>query len=193
VSFRLGVGTGNTHKLREFQRILSPLLPGLELVPVTGDGPEETGLSFHDNALIKARAAFIQTGLPSIADDSGITVRALGGAPGIYSQRYSPSGTDRDNTALLLATMTGETDRFAAFVCAAALVYDGGEKVVERSWQGSLAIAEQGSKGFGYDPVFIPEGLEVTSAELSPEEKDELSHRGQAFKDLARFISGVLG
>jgi len=193
VSLRLGVGTGNTHKLREFQRILSPLLPGLELVPVTGDGPEETGLSFHDNALIKARAAFMQTGLPSIADDSGITVRALGGAPGIYSQRYSPSGTDRDNTELLLATMTGETDRFAAFVCAAALVYDGGEKVIERSWQGSLATAERGSKGFGYDPLFIPEGLEVTSAELSPEEKDELSHRGQALKDLARFISGVLG
>lgn len=193
MSLRLGVGTGNTHKLREFQRILSPLLPGLELVPVTGDGPEETGLSFHDNALIKARAAFMQTGLPSIADDSGITVRALGGAPGIYSQRYSPSGTDRDNTELLLATMTGETDRFAAFVCAAALVYDGGEKVIERSWQGSLATAERGSKGFGYDPLFIPEGLEVTSAELSPEEKDELSHRGQALKDLARFISGVLG
>jgi XTP/dITP diphosphohydrolase len=150
-------------------------------------------LSFHDNALIKARAAFMQTGLPSIADDSGITVRALGGAPGIYSQRYSPSGTDRDNTELLLATMTGETDRFAAFVCAAALVYDGGEKVIERSWQGSLATAERGSKGFGYDPLFIPEGLEVTSAELSPEEKDELSHRGQALKDLARFISGVLG
>ena len=193
MSLRLGVGTGNTHKLREFQRILSPLLPGLELVPVTGDGPEETGLSFHDNALIKARAAFMQTGLPSIADDSGITVRALGGAPGIYSQRYSPSGTDRDNTELLLATMTGETDRFAAFVCAAALVYDGGEKVIERSWQGSLATAERGSKGFGYDPLFIPEGLEVTSAELSPEEKDELSHRGQALKDLARFISVVLG
>jgi len=193
MSFLVGVGTGNPHKLHEFHRILSPLVPGLELVPVTGEGPEETGLSFQDNALIKARAAFLQTGLPSIADDSGITVRALGGAPGIYSQRYSPSGTDHENTALLLTNMTGERDRSAAFVCAAALVFDGGEKVIERSWQGSLATTERGSKGFGYDPVFIPEGLEVTSAELSPSEKDDLSHRGQAFRDLAPYISGVLG
>ena len=193
MAVRLGVGTGNSHKLEEFRRILSPLVPDLELVPVTGPGPEETGDSFSANALIKARAAFTQTGLPSIADDSGISVVALKGAPGIYSQRYSPSGLDRDNTALLLSTMAGHSDRRAAFVCAAALVFEGGELVIERTWPGAISHEETGLQGFGYDPVFIPEGLTVTSAELSPEEKDLRSHRGQAFVELAKEINSRFG
>jgi XTP/dITP diphosphohydrolase len=193
VAVRLGVGTGNSHKLEEFRRILSPRVPHLELVPVGGPGPEETGDSFSANALIKARAAFMQTGLPSIADDSGISVVVLKGAPGIYSQRYSPSGLDRDNTALLLSTMAGHSDRRAAFVCAAALVFEGGELVIERTWPGTIAHEETGLQGFGYDPIFIPEGLTVTSAELSPEEKDLRSHRGQAFVELAKEIQSRFG
>jgi len=191
VSLRLGVGTGNAHKLAEFERILRPLIPGLELSATTGEAPLETGETFIDNALIKARAAYQHTGLPSIADDSGICVVALEGAPGIYSQRYSPSGTDTENTSLLLERMRGVTDRRAEFVCAAALVFDKGERVVESRWPGAIAQQPSGVAGFGYDPVFIPEGLEVTSAELSPQAKDEISHRGQAFRALALQIQGL--
>jgi XTP/dITP diphosphohydrolase len=192
VSFKLGVGTGNAHKLAEFQRILGPLLPGVELVASTGESPEETGASFSDNALIKARAAHLNTGLPAIADDSGIRVDALGGAPGIYSQRYSPSGTDHDNTRLLLENMAGVSARDAEFVCAAALVFDGGEIVVERTWPGTIATDASGAEGFGYDPVFIPRGLTISSAQLSPQEKDAISHRGQAFRELAEQIRSLL-
>lgn len=190
---RLGVGTGNSHKLEEFRRILHPLLPGVELVPTPGESPEETGETFIENALIKARAAFEATGLPSIADDSGIAVEALDGAPGIYSQRYAPSGTDADNTALLLANLGNQENRQAAFVCAAAVVFEGGQIALERRWEGSVALTASGDGGFGYDPVFVPEGLSVTAAELSPEDKDALSHRGQAFRALAKEIRQRLG
>lgn len=189
---RIGVQTGNAHKLEEFRRILSPALPGLELVASGAPAPDETGESFSENALIKARQAFLSTGLPSIADDSGISVDALGGAPGIYSARYSGSGEDAENTALLLRNLEGIADRRAAFVCAAALVTEQGEVVVERRWEGSVASAPSGGGGFGYDPVFIPEGLDQTAAELSPERKDELSHRGQAFRELASHIERLL-
>ena len=193
MGFTLGVGTGNAHKLTEFERILSPLLPGLDLVATTGEAPEETGTTFSENALIKARAAHQHTRLPAIADDSGIRVAALEGAPGIYSQRYSPSGTDRDNTSLLLANMAGKSNREAEFVCAAALVFDGGEIVLECTWPGTIAHEASGAEGFGYDPVFIPHGAQVTSAELTPEEKDAISHRGQAFRELAEQIRSLLG
>jgi XTP/dITP diphosphohydrolase len=190
---RIGVQTGNAHKLEEFRRILDPVLPGIELVASPAPAPEETGDSFAENALIKARVAFLATGLPSIADDSGISVEALGGAPGIYSARYSPSGEDAENTALLLSNLEGVADRRAAFVCAAALVTAAGEVVVERRWEGQVASEPSGGGGFGYDPVFIPEGLDQSAAELSPERKDELSHRGQAFRELARHIQAPLG
>ena len=183
---RLGVGTGNAHKLQEFRRILDPLVPELELVPTTGPSPEETGSTFSENALIKARAAWKATGLPAIADDSGIEVDALNGAPGLYSQRYSPSGTDEDNLTLLLQNTEGILDRSAAFVCAAALVSEHGEVVVEKRWKGMLATAPSGSGGFGYDPIFLPLDATGSAAELSPEEKDRLSHRGQAFRELAK-------
>lgn len=190
---RIGVQTGNAHKLEEFRRILDPVLPGIELVASGAPAPEETGESFTENALIKARAAFLATGLPSIADDSGISVDALGGAPGIYSARYSASGEDTENTALLLRNLEGVSDRHAAFVCAAALVTSGGEVVIERRWEGQVASAPSGRGGFGYDPVFIPAGLDQSAAELSPERKDEFSHRGQAFRALAGHIQAALG
>jgi XTP/dITP diphosphohydrolase len=189
---RLAVGTGNAHKLAEFQRILTPVIPGLELVASTGESPEETGMTFIENALIKARAAHHATGLPAIADDSGIAVDALDGAPGIYSQRYAPSGLDTDNTALLLANLAGQEDRRAAFVCAAAFVSNRGEVTVERRWLGTIATAPHGLGGFGYDPIFIPLEVDVTAAELPPEHKDALSHRGQAFRQLAEEILGLL-
>jgi len=182
---RVVVGTKNAHKVLELQRILEPLIPGLLLEPSMEDSPVEDGDTFSANALIKARSAFQATGRPALADDSGIEVVALDGRPGIFSARYAPSGLDQDNTALLLHEMAGVTHRAAAFVCAAALVHDGGEVVLESRWEGTVAPEPAGSGGFGYDPIFIPEGYAVTSAELTPEEKDELSHRGQAFRAIA--------
>jgi XTP/dITP diphosphohydrolase len=182
------VGTRNAHKILELQRILGPAVPGLTLLPAPGPSPIEDGETFSANALIKARAAFAESGLPSIADDSGLVVDALDGAPGIHSARYSGTGIDEENTALVLSQMAGVVDRRARFVCAAALVHSGGEVVLERSWEGSLADEPTGSGGFGYDPIFVPEGDSRTSSELSDEGKDALSHRGQAFRALAEHL-----
>ena len=182
------VGTRNAHKILELQRILGPAVPGLTLVPAPGPSPIEDGETFSANALIKARAAFAESGLPSIADDSGLVVDALDGAPGIHSARYSGTGIDEENTALVLSQMAGVVDRRARFVCAAALVHSGGELVIERSWEGLLADEPAGSGGFGYDPIFVPEGDSLTSSELSDEGKDALSHRGQAFRALAEHL-----
>ena len=189
---RIVVGTKNAHKVLELQRILEGLIRGIALEPSPEDSPVEDGDTFSANALIKARSAFAATGHPAIADDSGLEVRALEGRPGIFSARYAETRLDADNTAKVLAEMAGVEDRAAAFVCAAALVHDGGEVVIEKRWEGSLAHHRAGSGGFGYDPVFIPEGYSVTSAELTAEQKDELSHRGQAFRALAPAI-GALG
>ena len=182
---RVVVGTKNAHKVEELQRILGALIPGLVLEPSPEDSPVEDGDSFQANALIKARSAFQATGRPAIADDSGLEVEALDGRPGIFSARYASSGRDDDNTAKVLEEMVGEDNRAASFVCAAALVHDGGEVVLERRWEGSLATAPVGTGGFGYDPIFIPRGLQVSAAELSAATKDELSHRGMAFRALA--------
>ena len=179
------MGTRNTHKLEELTRILAPLVPGLVLLPATGEGPEEDGQSFSENALIKARAAFVDSGVASIADDSGLVVDALNGEPGIHSARYAGTGIDSDNTALVLDKMKVEVARSARFVCAAALVSPHGEIVVERSWEGTLAQQPAGGGGFGYDPIFTPSGMSHTAAELESAAKDELSHRGQAFRALA--------
>jgi len=180
------VGTRNAHKITELERILAPLLPGLVLIPATGEAPVEDGETFMENALIKARAAFSDSLQTAIADDSGLVVDALGGRPGIYSARYAPSGEDVDNTALVLAQMENEANRSAVFVCAAAVVFDGGEAVVEASWPGHLATRVIGAGGFGYDPIFVPSGETRTSAQLSSVEKDLISHRGQAFRALAQ-------
>ena len=187
------VGTRNLHKIEELTRILAPELEDLRLIPALGEGPVEDGDSFQANALIKARAAFQDSGLPSIADDSGLEVDALDSRPGIFSARYAHSGEDSDNTAKVLAEMAGVTHRSAAFVCAAALVFEGGEVVVEARWAGHLTESPSGEGGFGYDPIFVPEGLAHTSAELLPEEKDALSHRGQAFRALAQHMAKLSG
>jgi XTP/dITP diphosphohydrolase len=201
MSTRLLLATRNAGKLAELRRLLESAVPGVEVVGLTDvdDYPEapESGATFGQNALLKAREAVRYTGLPAVADDSGLTVDALNGMPGVLSARWSGRhGDDDANTALLLGQLADVPDerRGAGFVCAAALVTpDGTERVIEREWRGRLDRAKRGANGFGYDPVFVPEGLHVTSAELPPEEKDARSHRGQAFAALVPVIAEVLG
>ena len=198
---RLLLATRNAGKLAELRRLLADAVPGVEVIGLreVDDYPEapETGATFAENALLKAREAVRYTGLAAVADDSGITVDALNGMPGVLSARWSGRhGDDDANTALLLAQLADVPDerRGGAFVCAAALVTpDGGEHVIERQWRGHIIGEKRGSNGFGYDPVFVPEGLEVTSAELAPQEKDARSHRGQAFAALVPVIAGAVG
>jgi XTP/dITP diphosphohydrolase len=200
MSTRLLLATRNQGKLAELRRLLESAVPGVEVVGL-GDVEEypeapETGATFADNALLKAREAARYTGLPAVADDSGLTVDALNGMPGVLSARWSGRhGDDDANTALLLGQLADVPDerRGGAFVCAAAFVAaDGTEHVLERQWRGTVIREKRGSNGFGYDPVFVPDGLEVTSAELAPEEKDARSHRGQAFAALVPVIAGTL-
>jgi XTP/dITP diphosphohydrolase len=179
----------NAHKLEELRRILAPLVPGIELIGYDGPEPIESGVTFEENALIKARAAASHTGLPALADDSGISVEVLGGSPGIFSARWAgPARSDEANVQLLLWQLGDLADghRGAAFVCAAALVTpDGSERVVRGEWAGSILREATGAGGFGYDPVFLPHGETRSAAELSPAEKDTESHRRRAFTALA--------
>ena len=186
------LATHNAHKVEELRRILGPQLDGLELVAYDGPEPVEDGDTFEENALIKARAASLHTGLPALADDSGITVAALGGAPGIHSARYAGSRVDAENVALLLQNLRGVDDRSAAFVCAAAFVHGDIEHVVLGEWPGTVLTAPVGENGFGYDPVFSPEGMEIASAELTPDEKNAISHRAMAFAGLMPFVRSTL-
>jgi XTP/dITP diphosphohydrolase len=200
LSTRLLLATRNAGKLAELRRLLESAVPGVEVVGLkdVDDYPEapETGATFGQNALLKAREAVRYTGLPAVADDSGLTVDALNGMPGILSARWSGRhGDDDANTALLLGQLADVPDqrRGAAFVCAAALVTpDGTERVLERQWRGTVIREKRGSNGFGYDPVFVPEGLSLTSAELEPAQKDARSHRGQAFAALVPVIAETL-
>lgn len=186
---RLLVASRNPKKLAELRRVLDAAgLTGLTLaslgdVPPFDEAPE-TGATFEANALAKARDAFAATGLPSVADDSGLAVAALNGMPGVLSARWSGRhGDDAGNTALLLGQMRDVPDerRGAAFVSACALVSGCGEVVVRGEWTGSIAREPRGDGGFGYDPVFVPDGSGGrTAAELSPAEKDAASHRGRA-------------
>jgi XTP/dITP diphosphohydrolase len=204
------LATHNAHKVDELRRILGERLGHHRLVGYEGPEPVEDGDSFEANALIKARAAAVFTGLPAIADDSGICVDALGGAPGIHSARYAGSRDDRDNYRLLLTNLEGVTDRAAQFVCAAALVdlgaldtgpsrkgLQGGEAAFEHpargTWPGSVLEAPTGSGGFGYDPVFRPDGLGISSAELTADEKNAQSHRARAFEQLVTVLRARYG
>ena len=190
---RLLLATRNAKKLGELRRIL--VAEGIEGVEVVGladveefaEAPE-TAPTFEGNALAKARDAAAATGLPSIADDSGIAVDALNGMPGVLSARWAGGhGDDRANLDLVLAQLSDTPDERlgAGFVCAAALVVpDGEETVVRGEWRGKLAREPRGSNGFGYDPIFVPEGESRSSAELDPAEKDAVSHRGRALRAL---------
>jgi XTP/dITP diphosphohydrolase len=178
---RFVLATHNAHKVEELRRILGERLGPHELVGYDGPEPVEDGSTFAENALIKARAAATHTGLPAIADDSGISVAALGGAPGIHSARYAGTRVDADNVAHLLKNLEGVTDRAAGFECAAALVDGDFEHVEVGIWPGDVLEAPEGENGFGYDPVFRPEGHAHASATLSPDEKNAISHRARAF------------
>lgn len=194
-SAKLVLATHNTHKLEELRQILRPLIPGFSdemVVSAAGLGvpePVEDGTSFAENSLIKARALVEATGLPAVADDSGLCVDILGGAPGIFSARWcGHHGDDKANLELLLNQLSEVSDphRRGAFVCAAALVLPDGTEIVELGeMPGHLGFEPVGANGFGYDPIFYPDGFDVTSAELEPEEKNRISHRGQAFRQLA--------
>jgi len=198
---RLVLATRNAHKVIELSRILSGKgfgdgVAGLDEYPDVPD-VRETGLTFADNALLKARAIAAATGLPAVADDSGLCVNALNGMPGIFSARWSGRhGDDAANLDLVLAQTADVPDsaRGAQFVCVAALALpDGGEWFVTGVLNGSLAHAARGGGGFGYDPIFVPDEDTRTTAEMSPEEKDAISHRGRAFRALAPVIAAHVG
>jgi XTP/dITP diphosphohydrolase len=194
------VATRNAKKLAELHRVLDAAgVTGLRLlslndVPAFDEAPE-TGATFEDNALAKARDAFRATGLASVADDSGIAVAALNGMPGVLSARWSGvHGDDASNTALLLGQLKDVPveRRGAAFVSACALVHAGGETVVRGEWPGAVGFEPRGSGGFGYDPVFFPEGSARSAAELTPEEKDAASHRGRALAQLVPALRALV-
>jgi XTP/dITP diphosphohydrolase len=194
VTIRAVLATRNDHKVEEVMRILQAEGVDIELLALPAEAPDvaETESTFAGNALLKARSAAEATGLPAIADDSGLCVDALHGMPGVLSARWSGRhGDDAANLALVLAQLSEVPDgrRGAQFVCAAAWVVPGShEHVVEGVLEGTLAHAPRGSQGFGYDPVFMPQGYALTTAELRPHEKDAISHRGQAMRALARTV-----
>jgi len=200
---RIVLASGNAKKLDELRRILEPLVPGVEVLGLADvepyDEPAETEPTFEGNALIKARTAAQVTGLPALADDSGICVDALNGMPGVLSARWSgvpkDQGGDAANNRLLLAQLADVPDerRGATFRCAMALVMPDGTEVVEvGEMPGRVLRAERGEGGFGYDPLFAADGYDVSTAELSREEKDAISHRGRALRAIAPVVADML-
>ncbi|MFI8631737.1 RdgB/HAM1 family non-canonical purine NTP pyrophosphatase [Microbacterium sp. NPDC077663] len=193
---RIVLATHNAHKVEEFGAIVAATRPDLEVVGYDGPEPVEDGVTFAQNALIKARAAAAHTGLPAMADDSGISVDVLGGAPGVFSAYWA--GHRKDDVAnyeLLLDQLAdiAEPHRTAQFVSTIALVVPGGdEHVVEGVWPGRLATAPAGENGFGYDPVFLPDDAEGrTAAQLSAAEKNATSHRARAFEALVLLLAAL--
>ena len=193
---KIVLASGNAGKVREFNQLLAGL--GYEVLPQSELGVsevEETGLSFVENAILKARHAAQLTGLPAIADDSGLEVDALHGAPGIYSARYAgPGASDTENVAKLLQEMAGRTDRRARFQCLLVFMRHGDDPVpliCQGSWEGNITEAPAGENGFGYDPVFWVVEHACTSAQLSPEQKNALSHRGKALRALTQSLAEV--
>jgi XTP/dITP diphosphohydrolase len=193
---KIVLATNNPGKARELDALLDGL--GLEILPQTAftvPPVAETGLTFVENALIKARHAAQHSGLPTVADDSGLAVDALSGAPGIYSARYAgPGASDGDNVDKLLAALRGvppetRTGRFCCVVVLLRQVDDPMPLICQGVWEGTVTAEPRGDQGFGYDPVFLVPGLEQTAAELEPEIKNRLSHRGQALAQLRRELA----
>jgi XTP/dITP diphosphohydrolase len=194
------LATHNQHKVQEVQRILGAAMPEVTVLSYDGPEPVEDGVTFSENALIKARVAAEHTGRIAMADDSGISVNVLGGAPGIFSARWAgPGHKDRDNLELLLAQLSdiAPEHRAASFLCHIALVVPEGpgqagfEHVSVGVWPGTLATEPSGENGFGYDPIFVPEGYDVSAAALSPDTKNDISHRARAFADLIPTLKSV--
>jgi len=187
---KLVLATHNQGKVAELRAILEPAVPGLELIGYDGPEPVENGTSYLENALIKARVAHMHTGLPALADDSGIAVDVLGGSPGIFTAIWGGTKDNESNRRLLLTQLRDITaaHRDAAFICTLALVTADAEVSFTGNWPGSVAFEERGTHGHGYDPIFIPNGFDVTAAELDPEVKNALSHRSQALGQLIGFL-----
>jgi len=201
MSTKIVLATRNLHKAQELARILESLHSDIEVLTVADfpDAPEveETEDTFEGNALLKARTLVAHTGLPTIADDSGLCVDALAGAPGVLSARWSGAteNVDEENLNLVLKQMlhTPDENRGAQFVCAAVLVLPDGTEVVERGViEGSLLREPQGTEGFGYDPIFVPNGFKVTTAQMPAAEKDAISHRGKALRKLAISVQNLV-
>ena len=198
---RIVLATRNAGKIAELQRILTDAALDVALAGTEAfaDLPDvaETGTTFAANALLKARAVAEHTGLPAVADDSGLCVDALNGMPGIFSARWAGRhGDDEANLDLVLGQLSDVPDgrRGARFVCAAAAVLpQGGERVAEGELAGTLLRERRGSNGFGYDPIFVPRGEQRTTAQMSAAEKDAISHRGQAFRALVPQLADLLG
>ena len=198
---RIVIATHNPHKREELEQVLRDTLPEHIEVLTLGDVPEdvgeieETGLTLQENSAIKARAVHFATGLPSIADDTGLEVRALQGAPGVYSARYAgPEATYDDNVRKLLAEMQGVVDRSARFVTSICFVDEDGEEFFfEGTVDGWITDERRGSAGFGYDPVFAPmETGGRTFAEMSTDEKNAVSHRGRALRAFAQWLPSTI-
>lgn len=191
------LATHNPHKVEEFGAIVAATRPDLTVIGYDGPEPVEDGVTFAENALIKARAAAAHTGLPALADDSGVAVDVLGGSPGVFSAYWAGHAKDAAaNLNLLLDQLSdiGDLHRTAHYVSTIALVTPAGdEHVVEGRWHGRLALAPSGAGGFGYDPIFIPDGqdaaTERTVGEWTAEEKNAVSHRARAFRDLAPLLA----
>lgn len=186
--------TGNAHKVAEVRQILAG--HDVEVRSLADLGldldPPETGDTFEANALQKARYVFERTGHPTVADDSGIEVDALGGAPGVHSKRFSPEATAASNNTLLLERLAGRDDRTARFRCVVAFVDGTHERTASGACEGRIATGARGEGGFGYDPLFLPdEAPGRAMAELSADEKNAISHRGRAFRQLPGLLEGV--
>ncbi|AZY52628.1 RdgB/HAM1 family non-canonical purine NTP pyrophosphatase [Bordetella avium] len=197
---RVVLASNNPGKLREFAALFAPL--GIELVPQGDLGvseAEEPHVTFVENALAKARHASLATGLPALADDSGLCVHALGGAPGVYSARFAQRETgaaksDAANNALLLERMQGQADRRAWYVALLVLVRHADDPcplIGEGHWHGEIALAPAGAHGFGYDPYFYLPDLDRSAAQLPPEEKNAVSHRARALRELLGKLSAI--
>lgn len=194
---KMVLASRNAHKIRELQTLLSQYIEDIEILSLDEVGIfgeiEENGDTYRENALIKARVA-ASSGYIGLGDDSGLSVRALGGAPGVYSARYAGGHGDyAANNAFLLKNLEGESDRFAEFVCTLACVFPDGREplVVEGRTQGVIIDSERGEEGFGYDPLFYYEPFEKTFAELTAEEKNSISHRGKAIEAFARELKKI--
>lgn len=197
---KIVLATGNKGKVAELARMLEPL--NIDVIPQSEfDVPEvpETGTTFVENAIIKARHAAKITGLPTIADDSGLAVDALGGAPGIYSARYAgENASDQDNIDKLLDALQGEDKpaRTARFLCVLVFMRHSDDPtpiICQGEWYGEITLKQQGEQGFGYDPVFWVEGEKLTAAQLTKERKNALSHRGQALAQMVKQLEQLVG
>ena len=191
---RLILASNNAHKIAELRHLFADgavELAGLSDWPEIPE-PPETQDTFAGNALQKARFVFERTGIMTVSDDSGLVVDALNGAPGVHSKRWTPEGTAESNNVRLLQEMEGVTVRNARFVCAMAVVWSGGERVIESTCEGSIATAPRGGGGFGYDPLFLPTDRPGrTMAQLGPEDKNTISHRGRAFSHLPALLQEI--